>query len=495
MSDQLNDKWKRIETQFSGESDEMVSKDNKRYINLIQNKNTITLISMTRSQIKVHPKDSMDRLGDDLTEEVLQYLPFEDKIRLECVSKQWKRCVFQRQFVIEIHFLRSYETQNSLNGLFKRLDNKRQSDEQRLVSVMKKCPNITEVRIHRYHYPLGMIRSYYPEIKIYNIQDLFNMDLNDMPLPRKVEFGNQGIEYLLNSNRYAFDSEVLSLFGQYCPHIKSLHTMVTCKQDLQFFRQYGHKLQELSVEESKDNLKYCPNLKRIYVSSRNINKTILFDKDKEFLPNLENIENHLRINQLNINKMKILVDKYSQKMKCLTVLIIKLSAKELKTFVDCICRFVNLRQLSLSIHYLQITEPIDDCLSLIGQKCNKLLKLDLTVKRVVPISDLFFDVFTHIKAIKKLKIDLPNNKRVLSGSVECFRHCKQLTELDIDYNGLTEDFFTNIAEIFPKLQLLRLTTEQGFTNSFIDSFRSIKSLQKMEIKSRDYIKYRYFGKR
>ena len=50
----------------------------------------------------VYEKDSMDRLGDDLTEVILQYLTFKDKIRLECVSKQWQRCVYQRQFVIEI---------------------------------------------------------------------------------------------------------------------------------------------------------------------------------------------------------------------------------------------------------------------------------------------------------------------------------------------------------------------------------------------------------
>ena len=32
----------------------------------------------------------MDRFGDDLTELILQYLTFEDKVRLECVSKQWR---------------------------------------------------------------------------------------------------------------------------------------------------------------------------------------------------------------------------------------------------------------------------------------------------------------------------------------------------------------------------------------------------------------------
>ena len=40
-----------------------------------------------RVEKKVYAKDSMDRFGDDLTEEVIQYLTFKDKVRLECVSK------------------------------------------------------------------------------------------------------------------------------------------------------------------------------------------------------------------------------------------------------------------------------------------------------------------------------------------------------------------------------------------------------------------------
>ena len=47
----------------------------------------------------------MDRFGDDLTELILSYLTLEDKFRLECVSKQWKRYIFNKQFVIEIEIL------------------------------------------------------------------------------------------------------------------------------------------------------------------------------------------------------------------------------------------------------------------------------------------------------------------------------------------------------------------------------------------------------
>ena len=75
----------------------------KRYLLLI-NKPFIDINfhNYSNTQMKVYPKNSFDRFGDDLTELILQYLTFEDKVRLECVSKQWRRLVFNKQFAIEI---------------------------------------------------------------------------------------------------------------------------------------------------------------------------------------------------------------------------------------------------------------------------------------------------------------------------------------------------------------------------------------------------------
>src|ERR1700729_670917 len=44
--------------------------------------------------------DSFDRFGDDLCELVLSYLTFKDKLIFECLSKQWKRFVFNKQYII-----------------------------------------------------------------------------------------------------------------------------------------------------------------------------------------------------------------------------------------------------------------------------------------------------------------------------------------------------------------------------------------------------------
>ena len=62
-------------------------------------------------------RDSFDRFGDDLTELILSFLTFEDKVRLEFVSKQWKRSIFQKQFVFELReeIENESEGQNTLN--------------------------------------------------------------------------------------------------------------------------------------------------------------------------------------------------------------------------------------------------------------------------------------------------------------------------------------------------------------------------------------------
>ena len=43
-----------------------------------------------------------ERICDDLSQ-VIQYLLIEDKLRYECVSKQFQRTVFEKQFVLDFH--------------------------------------------------------------------------------------------------------------------------------------------------------------------------------------------------------------------------------------------------------------------------------------------------------------------------------------------------------------------------------------------------------
>ena len=50
----------------------------------------------------IYAKSSFDRFGDDLIELVLSYIPFEDCFHFRCVSKQWKRLIFNKQKDLDI---------------------------------------------------------------------------------------------------------------------------------------------------------------------------------------------------------------------------------------------------------------------------------------------------------------------------------------------------------------------------------------------------------
>ena len=83
-----------------------------------------------KSMSRVYARDSMERFGDDLTELILSYLLFTDKLRLECVSKQWRRLVYNKQVELNMTYFRT----SYFNV-----------DRQTLESVLKKCPNIEKV--------------------------------------------------------------------------------------------------------------------------------------------------------------------------------------------------------------------------------------------------------------------------------------------------------------------------------------------------------------
>ncbi|XP_054155927.1 uncharacterized protein LOC128954376 [Oppia nitens] len=98
-------------------------------------------------------KDSFDRFGDDLAKLLLTYLPIENKLRLQSVSKQWLALIFTSETYLV--FDRKLLKRLSDNSL----DNSRCVGYQSVVSLIavfelliKKCPNITTLTINDSNY-------------------------------------------------------------------------------------------------------------------------------------------------------------------------------------------------------------------------------------------------------------------------------------------------------------------------------------------------------
>ncbi len=45
-----------------------------------------------------YERKSFDRFGDDFCELILSYLEINDKIRLQFVNSQWRRCIFNKVY-------------------------------------------------------------------------------------------------------------------------------------------------------------------------------------------------------------------------------------------------------------------------------------------------------------------------------------------------------------------------------------------------------------
>ena len=91
---------------------------------------------------EIYSKDSFDRFGDDLSELVLSYLTFEDQIRLECVSKQWKRLVFSPIYPKELIIGSKLSEFVIIFG-----NRHKVVDLATIESILRKCQNIGSIHV------------------------------------------------------------------------------------------------------------------------------------------------------------------------------------------------------------------------------------------------------------------------------------------------------------------------------------------------------------
>ena len=116
--------------------------NSKIEININNNNNNNNELSLRRDSFS-------DRFCDDLCEVVVSYLSFEDKILFECVSHQFQRLLFNKQYVLQVFdSILRLKTQNSLNKLLNNSGTKINLNA--LESVLKKCQFINKIVINSY---------------------------------------------------------------------------------------------------------------------------------------------------------------------------------------------------------------------------------------------------------------------------------------------------------------------------------------------------------
>ena len=411
-----------------------------------------------KSPISVYERDSMERFGDDLTEQVIQYLWFSDKVMFECLSKQWQRLVYNKQMEIDLNLYTDLkERKNTLFRLIRNVDNRGnlissplfyyKVDIQLLESLLKKCQNIRRVHLN------------------------------------------------INQN-----GKELELITKYCRRVTKLMVYEDCSEDclMSFATKHGMWLQEFAMydcmNELPDYLKrfllMCPNIKKI-----DINLCYHFDSiidESDSMPKLEVIK---EVNIFDSKFLKILNTKYGKSLKGLRIVFNDFSSKELKKGFALISQFESLESLELGFDFLESKSTIEECLKLLANKCTKLTELRFKTPPLSKISRIFFS-FADFLSLERLVLDFGNIKNKLEGSVDCFEHMTGLKHLSITYSQLTEDFFANIQTILPNIRFLDINTNQNNSElfeQFIESLQTMKYIERVVVN--DSKKFFYFKNR
>ena len=135
----LNDENSLFETQLNGYKNESKKCKSKK------RQKSSGIEALDRQT--VNKKSFSDRICDDLCEEILQYLSLEDKLKLEGVSKQFQRTIFQKQYELTIetdNHIPNRKVKKKFKDLY--IENTF-IDLRSLGRLLKKCPNIRSIEL------------------------------------------------------------------------------------------------------------------------------------------------------------------------------------------------------------------------------------------------------------------------------------------------------------------------------------------------------------
>lgn len=422
-----------------------------------------------------YPKTSFERFGDDLTELILSYLPFADKLRLECVCRQWRRLIFQKQKCLDltamvlkdIAAIPSKGTHESPVAYLKP-----QITSSQLIALFKKSSKVVKVVINcrqtNVWFVIELVFKYCSHITGIHLKQMNELDIINKTFAEK--------------------------FRKICPKLKSISIGHQKQWDstgllfLEFFSHYCHNLTELrdfdrDMQHSVGNefvflfgSNGLPKLKVIETLEYSISVTESNDSDKfdhfiDSFPHLEGIKSIV-----------------FQKDFLLESLAMKLS------------RLKHLKRLELNLNICRESEISVETLRPIADNCPLfeclILRQDGSFgeNRHMSVTTFYnlLKSIQHLKQLKRLKIiDYEVMVKKLAPALllvtfERLNCLKSLTHLSLHiYNILiVELILENIDRHLPSLQYLDIRID-FITDTAIDWLAKHKRLVKVRIVSND----------
>ena len=392
--------------------------------------------------------DSMNRFCDDLIEDILYFMSFEDKIKYECVCHQWKRCLFKKQTVLVIDGNEnrdSIDSKNFLNQLVVKKEVENISNRVTVLrknsfeSVLKKCPSIKKVAI------LGC----------------------------------------------DCDDEVLQIIGDNCPKLEDINCeLIGIDAYENHLLDFGHKLGKnlkkfrfdyftISYQLVKGFLYLCPKLESINCDIF----AAIADQRPDFLPKLKSLR--VKVRHSDEKFFEILGQKYSKTIKnSLEKLSLYGNSQTLPLALKHISDITSLQSLTIELFSDTSTDGLVPSMLMIAENLRQLKSL--TINSMVFISQQFFHTLGKFKYLRKLSVNqnLLFTKSNSNINISDLNECKSLTHLSIMGFNITEHFFDDISLYLPQLKSIEfsLMTDNLITNHLFRMFEAMEELGKFSFK-------------
>jgi hypothetical protein len=375
--------------------------------------------------------NSFERFGDDLCGVLISYLSISDKIRLECVSKQWKSLIYNKQQKIII----------SCNG------NKK---------------DVIDLPIN-----------------ISTNKTLFEK------LLQKFRFIEE-ILILKPRNNKLFEALIDN-----CDHLKTITSSgdISDVQEMEkFVTKFGQKLKCILMNsfEPQDMMKIfplTPNLETIhclfYSNLGLINKS-LFSKLKEIsFPRFPQ--------DLNFKRFKEFTEIYHKQIKKIHLNI----DSNFNNYLVELSRFERLEALHICIRVLELDLVIDKKLISNGLNYKNLKYLGLIIPYSVPFSkgENIFGLFSGYIGLEKLIITNDEIKMIepkIFSKIESLKDCKKLKCLALDFQ-MCANLLEDINLYLPNLKILVIQLSENFKtdSEILQSVAKTKNLMKLIVSIRE----------
>ncbi len=385
------------------------------------------------------------RINEDLCQYIISYLSFEEKIKFECVSKQWQRLIYKQQNTLIINDIPTFDSNR-----------------------------------------LKLIKGSTIKGFIIPINDLENV-------LKKAKFINKIVIDFVDSSD-ANREEVLKLISKCCLYLKSIKfdfNGITDSTIETFAKSLSKTLTEIEIKLNNNNnldklYASCPLLKSI--NNFSINSFNGFNK--EVANKLKNLSLIFRpgdgpkltsISKLLNNSVEKLSISCSQSLKDSVVV----------EMIRQLSEFVNCETLSICLNKIQGKHELKTIINEfknLSNKATKIKRLKLSFERIdYKFSIDLLESMKHFKKLQKLEFDVfeveddieENSVNVLS--IESLQGLP-LTHLSLSHLLINDKVFDEMSRFIPNLKVLSLYVID-ITDKAFKSISKLKKLSKITINS------------